>query len=319
MIDRAQLSVFVTTFNNGRTLTACLESVRWADEIVMLDSFSTDDTLAIAGVTGRGSASTSSWDMAAQKRMALAATTHDWVLLLDADEALSPALQDRNPPTAGDGPAADGYEMPRQEQLFWRMYHPATRMNYYLRLFDKRKGDIDDMPIHAAPKVQGSDRPAQGAAVPLRRNRHSHQGRENQRLLDRLGGGQTQEKTLGYRPDHVVLPAAVFHPQLPVQAQLFERLGGIDQLGDRGVLRLSQIRQAIRALSDGSIRTRLLPEDAPAPPIRHRSQDAATIPENFGGLACHVKPASILCNAARLVTASASPCRCGASNLCDSS
>jgi hypothetical protein len=39
--------------------------------------------------------------------------------------------------------------------MFWRMYHPATRMNHYLRLFDKRKGGIDDMPIHAAPKVQG--------------------------------------------------------------------------------------------------------------------------------------------------------------------
>ncbi|HRZ24884.1 MAG TPA: glycosyltransferase family 2 protein, partial [Candidatus Contendobacter sp.] len=87
--------------------------------------------------------------------MALAATTHDWVLLLDADEALSPALQAEIRQLLQTGPVAEGYEIPRQEQMFWRMYNPATRMNHYLRLFDKRRGNVDDMPIHAAPKVQG--------------------------------------------------------------------------------------------------------------------------------------------------------------------
>ncbi len=155
MIDRAQLSVFVTTFNNGRTLAACLESVRWADEIVVLDSFSADDTLAIARRHGARISQQEFLGYGAQKRLALAATAHDWVLLLDADEALSPALQAEIRQLLESGPAADGYEMPRQEQLFWRMYHPATRMNHFLRLFDKRKGDIDDMPVHAAPKVRG--------------------------------------------------------------------------------------------------------------------------------------------------------------------
>ena len=88
MIDRAQLSVFVTTFNNGRTLAACLESVRWADEIVVLDSFSADDTLAIARRHGARISQHEFLGYGAQKRLALAATAHDWVLLLDADEAL---------------------------------------------------------------------------------------------------------------------------------------------------------------------------------------------------------------------------------------
>jgi glycosyltransferase involved in cell wall biosynthesis len=155
MTDRAWLSVFVTTFNNDRTLGACLESVKWADEIIVLDSFSTDDTLSIARHYGARVSQQAFVGYGAQKRSALAATTHDWVLLLDADEALSPALQTEIRHVLASGPTADGYEMPRQEQLFWRMYHPATRMNYYLRLFDKRKGDIDDMPIHAAPKIRG--------------------------------------------------------------------------------------------------------------------------------------------------------------------
>ena len=155
MTDRTQISVFITTYNNGRTLTACLESVKWADEIVVLDSFSTDDTLAIAQRYRARIIQYEFMGYGPQKRMALEATGHDWVLLLDADEALSPPLQAEMRQVLAVAPVADGYEIPRQEQMFWRMYSPATRMNHYLRLFDKRKGWIDDMPIHAAPKVQG--------------------------------------------------------------------------------------------------------------------------------------------------------------------
>jgi glycosyltransferase involved in cell wall biosynthesis len=155
MTERTRLSVFITTYNNGRTLTACLESVKWADEIVVLDSFSTDDTLTIGRRYGARITQHPFMGYGPQKQMALAATANDWVLLLDADEALSPTLQAEIRQLLQAGPAAEGYEIPRREQLFWRMYHPATRMNHYLRLFDKRRGGIDDMPIHAAPKIQG--------------------------------------------------------------------------------------------------------------------------------------------------------------------
>lgn len=149
------LSVFITTYNNARTLPACLESVKWADELIVLDSFSTDDTLVVARRYGALISQQAFSGYGPQKQSALMATTHDWVLLLDADEALSAALQEEMRQILADGPVADGYEMPRQEQIFWRMYHPGTRMNYYLRLFDKRKGLIDDMPVHAAPKIRG--------------------------------------------------------------------------------------------------------------------------------------------------------------------
>ena len=153
--ERTRLSVFITTRNNARTLTACLESVKWADEIVILDSFSTDETLTIAQRYGVHLSQHEFMGYGPQKRRALAATSYDWVLLLDADEALSPALQLEIRHLLQAGPAAAGYELPRQEQMFWRMYSPATRMNYYLRLFDKRQGGIDDLPVHAAPKVTG--------------------------------------------------------------------------------------------------------------------------------------------------------------------
>lgn len=151
-----KLSVFITTYNNADTLDRCLESVAWADEIVVLDSFSDDATLEIAGRHGCRIYQHKFLGYGPQKQLALEKTTHRWVLLLDADESLPAQTQREIRSLLANGPAADGYEIARREQVFWQQAHPASRMNYYLRLFDKTKGMIDDMPIHAAPRVKGT-------------------------------------------------------------------------------------------------------------------------------------------------------------------
>ncbi len=150
-----KLSVFITTYNNARTLRACLESVKWADEILVLDSYSTDATLQIAAAYGCVIHQEPFKGYGAQKQSALDKTAHRWVLLLDADEMLSPASQAEIRTLLAAGPTAAGYTLPRQEQMFWRMCDPRVRMNRFLRLFDKTRGRISDMPIHAAPKVEG--------------------------------------------------------------------------------------------------------------------------------------------------------------------
>ena len=151
-----KLSVCITTFNNERTLGACLEAVKWADEIVVLDSYSSDKTLEIAARYPCRISQHAFMGYGKQKQMAIDTATHRWILLLDADEALSPELQIEIRELMQAGPQADGYELPRQEQLFWRMISPRTRMNYFLRLFDKTKGRMSDMPVHAAPTLQGT-------------------------------------------------------------------------------------------------------------------------------------------------------------------
>lgn len=151
-----KLSACITTFNNERTLGACLESVKWADEIVVLDSFSSDKTLEIARAYHCRISQHRFMGYGKQKQMALDAASHRWALLLDADEALSAPLQEEIREAMQSGPEADGYDLPRQEQLFWRMISPKTRMNYFLRLFDRNKGRMSDMPVHAAPKLSGS-------------------------------------------------------------------------------------------------------------------------------------------------------------------
>ncbi|MGI9333615.1 MAG: glycosyltransferase family 2 protein [Gammaproteobacteria bacterium] len=150
-----KLSVFVTTFNNADTLDACLGGAGFADEIVVLDSFSTDDTLDIARNHDAQIHQHRFLGYGPQKQMALEHTRYDWVLLLDADEVISPELGEEIRELMRSDPPAAGYELARREQIFWKMSSPGVRWNYYLRLFDKRHGSVSDMPIHAAPKVSG--------------------------------------------------------------------------------------------------------------------------------------------------------------------
>jgi glycosyltransferase involved in cell wall biosynthesis len=149
------LSVFVTTYNNSRTIGACLESVRWADEVLVLDSFSNDDTVEIARSLGCRVLQHEFLGYGRQKQLALDSTAHDWVLFLDADEALSSALVTEIKLLLSTGCSADGYTIPRQEQLFWTMCSPGTAMNRYLRLFNKHKTRFSEMPVHAAPHTEG--------------------------------------------------------------------------------------------------------------------------------------------------------------------
>ena len=150
-----KLSVFITTFNNAATLGACLESVSWADEICVLDSFSTDESVAIAKSFGCQVEQHAFLGYGRQKEMAMQMTKYDFVLLLDADEVLSLDLQRTIQDLRADDFSADGYEFPRIEQLFWRLPHTGTRKNYYLRMFAKDKTHISHMPVHAAPSITG--------------------------------------------------------------------------------------------------------------------------------------------------------------------
>ena len=87
------LSVIVITLNEASNLRACLESVPFADEVVVLDSGSTDETVAIATSCGARVSRSPDWPgFGPQKNRALALATGDWVLSLDADERVTPQL-----------------------------------------------------------------------------------------------------------------------------------------------------------------------------------------------------------------------------------
>jgi glycosyltransferase involved in cell wall biosynthesis len=154
-MDREALSVVLITYNNANTLERCLREVDWADEIVVLDSGSRDDTVAIARRHGARVAVHPFDDYGPQKQRAIALARHNWILNLDADEILSPgtrALIER----ALCAPRYAGFRLPRRERMFWTVQHRWSWRNTHLRLFDRRRGGMNDVEVHAAIEVRGS-------------------------------------------------------------------------------------------------------------------------------------------------------------------
>lgn len=159
---REAISVVVTTFNNAATLERCLASAAWTDEIVVLDSGSGDATLEIAKrYTSRIHAQPFA-GYSAQKQRAIDLATHDWVLLLDADEALGAGSRATIEAALID-PQVAGFRLPRREQMFWTFQHAWSWTNTHLRLIDRRRCRMNDMPVHAAPETAGPTRTLRGA------------------------------------------------------------------------------------------------------------------------------------------------------------
>ncbi len=150
-----KLSVFMITYNAAKTLGACLESVKWADEIVVIDSASTDGTRKLLERYGCRVFQHEFLGYPKTKQLALEKTRNNWVLHLDADEMLSPELQAEIRELLASQPDAAGFEIYRMEQMFWHMSHPDARLNTQLKLFDKRRGRFGDMPVHGDPEVDG--------------------------------------------------------------------------------------------------------------------------------------------------------------------
>lgn len=149
------LSLVVTTLNNEATLPRLLESVTCADDILVLDSHSTDATTDIARDRGARLFAEPFRGYGPQKQRAVDLARHDRVLLLDADEALDPTADAAIGYLKQEGFDADAYELPRIEQIFWRMQSRYTRPDHHLRLFDRRVTRMSDLPIHAAPECRG--------------------------------------------------------------------------------------------------------------------------------------------------------------------
>ena len=129
----------VITFNEAANIQAALESLSWADEIVVVDSESTDDTARIARrFTDR--VIVQPWPgYVAQKNFAAAQASHDWIFSLDADERVSPALASEVQRVVT-SPRAAGYRVPRVTYHLGRWIRSTDWYpDYQLRLYDRRR------------------------------------------------------------------------------------------------------------------------------------------------------------------------------------
>ena len=166
---RPGISVVVTTFNEETNIGACLESLLWCDEILVVDSYSTDRTPEIVQryeeVTFH---QRTYYGSAAQKNWAMDNTEYDWILIFDADERCTPKLRQEIESLLAKGPGVRGLHhppagvLPRPDHPFLglaaRPGHPAAQ--------EGRAGRYPNKRVHADMKTRGP--------APLMRNRMEH-------------------------------------------------------------------------------------------------------------------------------------------------
>jgi len=146
----------VITRNEEANLSRCLESVAWADERIVVDSGSTDRTLDIARQSGASLYEEAWKGYAGQKNSAIAKASCDWVLSLDADEAVLPELAENIQRVVGADEKIAGYFMSRRNLFLGRwIRHGGFYPDRKLRLFRRGKGEFVERAVHETMRVDG--------------------------------------------------------------------------------------------------------------------------------------------------------------------
>lgn len=142
------LSAVIITYNASERIEACIASVAFADETLVVDSGSTDDTRAIALRRGARVIEKPWGGFGPQKQFAVSAASHDWVLCLDADECVSEGLR-REIAAELASPRASAYALARCNRFLGRwLRHGEGYPDWVVRLFDRRAARWSDDPVH---------------------------------------------------------------------------------------------------------------------------------------------------------------------------
>jgi glycosyltransferase involved in cell wall biosynthesis len=150
-----QLSAIIITKNEAANIGACLDALAFCGERIVVDGQSTDDTMKIAQAKGARVVAHDWQGFGPQKNFALSQATGEWVLSIDADERVSPALA-REIEAAISAPRAEGYEIPRVSSFLGRdMGKSGLFPDYVLRLFRRDKGRFTNDLVHERVVVDG--------------------------------------------------------------------------------------------------------------------------------------------------------------------
>lgn len=152
----AKLSVIIITKNEAANIRACIESVVWADEIIVVDSGSSDATVEICRELG-AQVHVHDWPgFGKQKNRALSYATHEWLFAIDADERVTPELRAQLIKAMEEN-TEDGYFVPRLSQFCGRFIrHSGWYPDYVLRLFRRTRGRFSDDMVHERVILQGT-------------------------------------------------------------------------------------------------------------------------------------------------------------------
>jgi glycosyltransferase involved in cell wall biosynthesis len=154
----SKVTVYVIAYNNEATIRACLESVRWADELIVVDSHSTDATEKISREFTDRVYQQDFQGFGRLRNAAVAHASHDWVFSLDTDEVATPEIRDEIRRLLDAGPAADAYFVPRKNYFLGRWirhcgWYPDYRQP---QLFRKHRMRYRDELVHETFDLDGT-------------------------------------------------------------------------------------------------------------------------------------------------------------------
>ncbi|MES4787383.1 MAG: glycosyltransferase family 2 protein, partial [Nitrospiraceae bacterium] len=154
---REPLSVLVPCGNSQDVIEDCLRSVSWADELVVVDSFSTDNTLAIAEKYATRIIQREYINSATQKNWAIPQVSHDWILIVDTDERVSAELRNEIEKVLENPEDYAGFKIPRLNHGWGHpLWHGGHYPDFQLRLFRKDAGRYQPRHVHAHVLLEGS-------------------------------------------------------------------------------------------------------------------------------------------------------------------
>ncbi|MBV8085303.1 MAG: glycosyltransferase family 2 protein [Chloroflexi bacterium] len=148
------ITAAVIAKDEERHIAACLETIAWADDRLVLDSGSSDRTSELAHQGGARVDIRAFDDFAHQRNAALALAKHDWVLFVDADERVTPELAAECRRTVAN-PEHAGYFIPRLNRIFGKVIrHAGWYPDYQMRLLDRRQAQYDEaVPVHEVVRL----------------------------------------------------------------------------------------------------------------------------------------------------------------------
>ena len=159
--SRPKISVVVTTFNEEHNIADCLESLLWCDEILVVDSFSTDRTPEIVKRFDEVTFHQRTYfGSAAQKNWAMDQCQHDWILIFDADERCTPKLRDEIETMLAAGPKFEAYTIRRRVFFLGKVINfSGWQRDQVIRLLRKGTGRYPNRRVHADMKIRGGQAP----------------------------------------------------------------------------------------------------------------------------------------------------------------
>lgn len=151
-----KITAIVITMNEAAHIGACLDALAWTDEQIVVDSHSTDDTVAIARAAG-ARVDVRDWPgYGAQKNLATALASHDWIVSVDADERVTPALAAEIRRVVEQEPTDGGYRVPRVSFHLGAWIRTTDWYpDWQIRLYDRRRARWKETLVHESVQVDG--------------------------------------------------------------------------------------------------------------------------------------------------------------------